>query len=206
MELHIIGDNISTGTSLREYVEKHFETSISKYLEEVISGTVIFSKQGMSFTCNIILNEGNKSGIIMKSDASNVDVYKSFHLALNKITKQLRRYHRKLKNHHYDASKSLNAKYCVINSGLNEDIDLDYHIENSKEVVVSDDHPVEGNADAIIAESRFEIESMNISYAAMKMDLNNLPIIVFRNDKTARINILYKRNDGNIGWIDPIEE
>ena len=122
------------------------------------------------------------------------DVYAAFDEALYKVSKQLRRYKRKITNHH-NATHADQAE--VVNNGV-----------GTKYVIPSDiaEHDEEKHDTLIIAEKPTAIETLTVSSAVMKMDLQDLPAIMFYNAANGRLNVVYRRADGNISWVDPAEK
>ena len=151
-----------------------------------INSSVLFSKDTFNFKCEISIHlEGS---IFVKSNALSNDPYGSFNLANEKIKKRIRRYHRKLTDHRFNNTKSL--KYVK----ANEYIIKDPETIKSGEVA---------NEPIIIAESEELIKTISVGEALMLMKLNDQNAIFFKNIQTKRLNLLFKRSDGNIGWLDP---
>lgn len=191
MKILINGQHMSVGDSLQVYVKERINHVVYKYFVNPISATIHFSKQNFQFDTEILVNEGTGRNIVLKSNASSDDVYTSFDIALSKLEKQLRRYKSKL-NHHKDhmrtsdAIESMSAVKYIISPFAQEEEDID--------------NPI------IIAEKPTEIHTLTVSDAVMKMDLENLPALLFKNSKTNRINVVYYRKDGNISWVDTKNE
>ncbi len=195
MQIIVSGKNVAVGQALTSHAEVRLEDGINKYLDRVTSVNVVVSKQGHEFRVDITGNTGTNSGLTVRSHASDADVYSAFDLAADKIEKQLRRYKRRIKNHHKTReshaereAQMLTAKKFVI---------TDFDDESAKDD--SDTSPT------IIAEKVTDIENMSVSHAVMKMDLADLPTILFINSSTGNLNIVYRRKDGNISWVDPSE-
>jgi ribosomal subunit interface protein len=200
VQVRIIGSNIDIGTSLEKHVEEHLTKNVAKYFEKAIAGEVHFSKNGHLFKVVIVINEGVRGGIVVKSDAEAGDPYSCFAEALEKSTKQLRRYKRRIKNYRrygggiksvaepqiYDAMKYvIPPKYDAL-----EEMDDDNFKEKDDKI-------------DIISEKITDIEEISVEDAIMKMDLANLPALVFINKDNKKINVVYHRKDGNISWINP---
>lgn len=189
MRVSVSGKNINVGSALQEHVETALEAVVNKYFDKAIDAEVLFSKEGHLFCADILVNEGTGSGILIKGQAKADDVYPAFDLAAEKVEKQLRRYKRKLKNHHKKGEGDVSfemfeAKKYVISENENE------------EEASEDDNPL------IIAEKQTAIETLTVADAVMRMNLANLPAYVFINKKTGGINMVYHRKDGNITWLD----
>lgn len=203
MDIRVLGSNMDIGQSLTQYVEESLTKSIKKYFDKAINADVHFSKDGLLFKAVITVNEGVKGGgITVKSDAQAGDVYACFNEAEAKCVKQLRRYKGRIKNyrHHGGGIKSLEPNYKAIDAMKYIVPPVAYNIFEEIENEESD------NLDpslSIINEKTTDIESLTVEEAIMKMDLANLPALVFINSKNKRLNVVYHRKDGNISWIDP---
>jgi ribosomal subunit interface protein len=195
MNIMISGKHINVGGSLQTHIEHRIEEGISKYLDRVTSINVVVAKEGHTFKVDINGHTGTSSGVNIKSSAEAGDVYACFDAAAAKIEKQLRRYKRRLTNHHKvyhdDASAPLPAaaakKYIL-------------KPEADEELEVHDESPL------VIAEKATHIEKLTVSQAVMKMDLADLPALMFFNSASGRMNVIYRRVDGNISWVDPQEK
>lgn len=204
MQIRVIGSNIETGPSLNSFVEEHLQKSVTKYFDKAVSGEVHFSKEGQMFSALIIVNEGVKSGIVVKSDGEAGDAYGAFNEALERATKQLRRYKRKIKNYRHKGGglKSVEPNYKALSATKYVLPPLEYdafaEMENeSEKAEIADD------SFNVITEKTTVIEELSVNEAVMKMDLANLPALVFTNRDNKRLNVVYHRKDGNISWINP---
>jgi len=189
MKILISGKHMEVGDSLREHVEQKLEECVNKYLGRVVGLTVVFAKESHRFKVDINGNTGTSSGVIIKSSDFGDDVYATFDNAAHKIEKQLRRYKNRLTDHH-KKSHHVEGEFVPTVSATK------YVIEDHKE-----DHHDE--SPIIIAEKATAIERLTVSEAVMKMDLAELPALMFFNSLNGRINVVYRRVDGNISWVDP---
>jgi ribosomal subunit interface protein len=191
MQVSVSGQHLSIGLSLQEYVKERMGGSIKKYFDHAPSATVHFNKQNHHFSCDIVVNDGTGRHIVIKSNASSDDVYFAFDAALSKIEKQLRKYKSKLKDHSSKMKVSevipTTTKYVISPTKIDDEVE-DQEIDL--------DNPV------IVAEKATKILKLSVGQAVMKMDLEDLPALMFRNVKTDRINVVYYRKDGNISWVD----
>jgi len=197
MEISIIGQHISLGASLQNYVKSKVNEIAHKYFPHPIWTKIHFNKHGYQFHCDIIINEGTGHHYSIKSDGLSDEIYSSFDLALVKLKKQLRKYKTKLKNRHAKVKHSEiidNPKYEISSYFNVGDDELDD--ESATEEVIESNNPV------IIAESTIGIATLDVSQAVMIMDLEDLPALVFKNSKTSRMNLVYYKKSGNIAWID----
>ncbi|PCJ24535.1 MAG: ribosomal subunit interface protein [Rickettsiales bacterium] len=186
MQISVSGQQMSVGASLQEYVKERAVEVVSKYFENAPSARVSFSKQGRVFVCDIMVNDGTGRGMVIKSNSSGDEVYNSFDAAIIKIEKQLRKYKSKLKDHHKRMKVSQitpeSVKYIIAPTSVAEEL--------------VEDNPV------IVAEKPISVLPLSVSDAVMKMDLEDLPALMFENAKTGKMNVVYYRKDGNISWVD----
>lgn len=185
MLIKITGKNMNVGNSLREYVEVSLEGAVSKYFDQAIDADVVFFKEAHLFCADIIVNEGTGAGITIRGQAQETDVYAAFDAASARMEKQLRRYKRKLKNHHKTplGELPLAATKRVLTNDGQEGADDD-------------------ETNLIIAEKKAAIETLTVSDAVMRMNLASLPALIFINKKTGKVNLVYHRADGNISWVE----
>lgn len=190
MNITISGQHLNIHSRVQEYVQERMPYIVSKYFEHAVSGDVHFIKQPHNVLCNIIVHEGTGHHFVIKSEASCDDIYSSFDIALTKCEKQLRKYKSKLKDRHNRVKVSeikMSAMKYIIKP-LSSEAD---HTDENKEFSA-----------VTIAEKPIEILDLSVEEALMKMDLENLPALMFKNAKTDRMNIVYYRRDGNISWVD----
>jgi ribosomal subunit interface protein len=186
MQLHISGRHVELGDSFQAHVEKRLDDGFSKYLDRITSVDVVVSKEAHhQYRVDIHGNAGTHNGVVLKSQGSAGEIYAAFDDAATKAEKQLRRYKRRLKDHHRSEEKSTLAKKYVLQPEAHDG-------ELSEE-----------GAPVVLAEKATNIEKLSVSQAVMKMDLADLPALLFFNSGTGRINVVYRRADGNISWVDP---
>jgi ribosomal subunit interface protein len=188
MHIQISGQHMSVGSSLQEYVNERISSIVKKYFAKAQGGHVHFSKRDREFGCDIVINEGTGRHMVIKSNCSSNEVYNAFDNALTKLEKQLRRYKSKLTAMHNNHVKPSEITAEAVKYVISPD--------PAGEEESSLDNP------AIIAEKPVPILSLSIGEAVMKMDLENLPALLFENAKTKRVNVVYYRKDGNISWVD----
>lgn len=189
MQINISGKHLDVGAALQKHVEADLMSTVKKYFDHAIRADVVFTKVRHLFRVDIIVNEGTGNQVLIKGNAEDDDIYAAFDMASTKIEKQLRRYKEKIRDHH---NKRLDQVMEVVPA-------TKYVISGN-----SDDHTGEeaGGAPVIIAEKPAEIERLTVSDAVMRMDLGQLPALMFINKKNNAINVVYRREDGNISWID----
>ena len=202
-----INSNFSLGMHLPEYVEEKVNKEVLKYFDTTIETNIFFNKSGNDFKTNIVVNDGSKRGIIIKSTAESDDIYSSFDIALARITKQLRKHKGKLKNYRKKISelkaKNSDLPYILADRFILKETQKEYEPEEDFTNAVENNVDVKYNDFNVIEEKEAEIEELDISEALMKMDLINQPAYMFINKDNGEVNVIYKRNDGNITWINP---
>ncbi len=188
MDISVKGKNLDVGEALRGHAEGHLNSAVGKYFERAIDASVMFTRQGRQLRADISVHPGPR-GMVVQGRSESDDPYAAFDGALARISKQLRRYKRRLSNHHKGhGEKFLPAlQYVIQPDQENEEVDVDAE-------------PI------IVAEMPDEIATLSVSEAVMRMDLADLPVTMFRDRASGRLNVVYHRTDGNIGWIDPSDE
>ena len=188
MLIKVSGKQIDVGEALRTHVEYNMVAAVAKYFDRPVDAHVVFSRNGHEFKCDSSVHLS--TGLTAQAHAVNGEIYAAFDQATDRIEKQLRRYKRRLKAHHHsrqDPIEMIEAQAYVLR-GHDEDADTD---------VVNGMQPV------IIAEMTTDIKSLTVGEAVMQMELAHSPFLMFKNDANGRINIVFQRDDGNVGWIDP---
>ena len=187
MRYQISGKQIDIGEALQTHVKTELDEMLSKYAGRPTEATVVFSKSGHEYVCETVIHLS--TGLTAQARAHEPEIYAAFDGSNEKMDKQLRRYKRRLKDHHRDRSQpvELSAADSYILAATDE----------SHEAEDKDDTPI------IVAEMETKIPSISVGEAVMQMELSDNNLVVFRNEKHNGINVVYKRDDGNIGWIDP---
>lgn len=187
MQVQITGKNLDIGSALREHIEDRVSSQVTKYFERAISASIMVEKQKNSFVAECILNLA--TGLTLASKGQGGDAYSAFNLSLEHLETRLRRYKRRLNNHQRQRQEpilSAEASSFVIAASSDGDAD------ESEEL-----------SPAIVAESTHKISQLSVGEAVMKLEISDVPFVLFKNDKHEAINIVYRREDGNIGWVDP---
>jgi ribosomal subunit interface protein len=187
MTLRVSGKNMDIGEALRESIENRIEEAVGKYFTGGFSGHVTVAPEGSGFRAEAMLHLD--SGSVLRASSTDMDPHKCADQMLERIEKRLRRYKRKLKDHHNDnkanSLDNMMATTFIIESlEDHEEIPLDY-------------------APAVIAENSTPIKTMTVAMAVMEMDLADQHFLMFYNASHGNLNVVYKRDDGNIGWLDP---
>lgn len=187
MRYQISGKQIDIGEALQTHVKTELGETMAKYAGRPTDATVVFSRSGHEHVCEIVVHLS--TGLTAQAKGHASEIYAAFDSGCEKMGKQLRRYKRRLKDHHRDRPEPVE-----ISSGGS------YIIESRDD---NEDAEAEANNPAIIAEMEAKIPSLTVSEAVMQMEIAHAPVLVFRNEKHSGINVVYRREDGNIGWIDP---
>ena len=188
MQITISGHQVSLGASFTEYAEDALEKTVKKYFDKAVSAEITAEKRRAFFAVTITVNEGTGNKMIIKGQAEATDIYPAFDDALARIEKQLRRYKRKIKDHHKVAAKENTAE--LFNA-------TKYVLNNEEEKEEAEDQ-----MPAIIAEKNTAVETLTVSDAVMRMHLADLPALVFINKLNNNLSVVYARKDGNISWVD----
>jgi ribosomal subunit interface protein len=185
MAIQITGKNIDLGSSLRGYVTDRLDKAFEKYGTDGLSGHIFVEKEHGVFStqCSVHL----RSGLSQQSQGSAGEAYASVDEAMDRLEKRLRRYKRRLKNHHGTVRGNGADVPAIDYTLLHED-------SEAEEAEL---------APAIIAETQMAIRELSVGDAVMGMDLAEKAFLIFKNASNERINVVYRRGDGNIGWIDP---
>jgi ribosomal subunit interface protein len=190
MDIRVSGHQVDTGEALREHVSDRLGGIADKYFARAISATVTFGTgpHDNGFSCDIVAHV--MQGVVLKAAGFGMEAHPAFDEAASKIEKQLRRYMKRLKGHNgngqvadIDGGIDANAGYTVFTIGDEEE--------------EASDHPL------IVAETRVDIPDATVSDAVMMLDLRHTAALLFRNSGTGAFNMVYRRGDGTIGWVEP---
>lgn len=186
MPFRVSGKNLDIGEALRERVNARIAEALSKYFDGGYSGHVTVAKDGIGFRTESVIHLD--SGITLHSEANAVDAYASADQAAIRIEKRLRRYKRRLKDHRAEQRANGAAPVSV----------QSYVIETpDSEEEVTEFNPV------IIAEATASLPRLSVSEAVMELDMTGVRVVIFRHAGHGRVNLVYRRMDGNVGWVDP---
>ena len=189
MQFRVSGKNIDIGDALRNRVNQRIAEATSKYFDGGFSGHVTVGREGYGFRTECVIHLD--SGIVLEAEAIAADAYASADEAALRIEKRLRRYKRRLKDHQPRANgaaglAAIDAPSYVLSAP-----------EHDTDEEATEWHPV------VIAESTTALKRQSVSEAVMELDLRGVAVVVFRHAGHGRINLVYRRADGHIGWIDP---
>lgn len=192
MQVQVTGKHVDVGEALRTRVSDELKSNIEKYFDRGGGADVVVSREGNAFKvdCAVTLASGQQ----LTTHGVGGDAHMAFDVALEKMAKRIRRYKNRLKDHHSQAvaKQAESAAYFVIRPP-----ELDEEEEDEGDTVQGFPEPM------IIAETEKPIRRMTVSMAVMDLDLTEAQTIVFRNAAHGGISVVYRRPDGNIGWIDP---
>jgi ribosomal subunit interface protein len=194
MQVQVTGKHVDVGDALRTRVADELTTSIGKYFDRGGGADVVVSREGHSFKvdCAVTLASGQQ----LTSHGLGGDAYMAVGAAISKMETRIRRYKRRLKDHHHQAlaKQQETAAYFVLQPTDFEEEDVDEGAGESIEAFPET---------MVIAETETPIRTMTVSMAVMQLDLTEAQAIVFRNAAHGGFSVVYRRADGNIGWIDP---
>ncbi|MXO65644.1 ribosome hibernation-promoting factor, HPF/YfiA family [Altericroceibacterium endophyticum] len=186
MDIRVSGHQMETGSALQDHATDRLSAIVEKYFSRAISSSVTFGKAPASaFSCDIVMHVMN--GLILKSHGQAQEAHPAFDQAADKIEKQLRRYKRRLKDRHNQmqrAADAENAAYTV------------FAEEREQDEITSE-------APAVVAETQINVPEVSVSDAVMLLDLQHTNALFFKNAGTGRHNMVYRREDSTIGWVEP---
>ena len=187
MQITVSGKQVELSDALRTRVATHLDLITGKYFDDAQEASVTFSRARSFFTCDINVHAGR--GLTLRGEGEAADANTAFDDAAEHIAKRLRRYRRRVNEHARDLAHRARP-------------------ESGRQYVLrqDDEPPAETPPQAfatVIAESAAEISTLSVGEAVMRMDLADQPVLMFRNSGNAELNVVYRRSDGNIGWIDP---
>jgi ribosomal subunit interface protein len=191
MRIQVAGRQMEVGEALRTRIEDELASGVGKYFSRATDAVVTVGKNGgagIDVDCTVHLS----SGISLQAEGHGGDAHSAFDDALGKLEKRVRRYKRRLKNHHADNKSPLPAEAAAayVLAPLGEE---------------AEDESANGGEDSplVIAETTVNVRTMPVSMAVMQLDLSETPVVMFRNAANGALNVVYRRADGNVGWIDP---
>ena len=190
MQIQITGKHMNLGAAMRDRIEAGLEAAVAKYFTRTGEASVFVSQQGpfVEVDCNVHL----PSGIVLQSTGRADDPYAALEVSLEKMEKRVRRYKRRLRDHHAAAPLPLPAQ--AASEMLIQVSDTDDSEDAGIEV---------GDAPLTVAETSVQIRTMTVSEAVMQLELQDVPALMFRNAGHDGLNMVYRRPDGHLGWVDP---
>ena len=193
MQITVSGKQVELSDALRDRVAQQLDVIAAKYFDHALEAQVTFSRARSFFTCDINVHAGR--GLTLRGEGEAADAHAAFDDAAEHIAKRLRRYRRRVNEHARDLANRASARRRRANTSCAR-----------RTRPTGADAP--GRADAVayatvIAEVPAEIARLSVGDAVMRMDLADQPVLMFRNCATGELNVVYRRSDGHIGWIDP---
>lgn len=197
MQVQISGKHVDVGDALRSRISDELLFSIGKYFERGGDADVVVGKSGHGFQvdCSVRLASGHR----LESSGAGGDAHSAFGAALTKVEARIRRYKRRLKNHHHPSGRIAETASFMVLRAPEADDEIDGW-DGDHGSVESAHEPPSG---VVIAETQAPLKTMTVSMAVMEMDLTESQAIVFRNAAHGGLSVVYRRGDGNIGWVDP---
>ncbi|MEX0345656.1 MAG: ribosome-associated translation inhibitor RaiA [Rhizobiaceae bacterium] len=184
MNLRVSGKHMEIGDSFRARIEDRVGDAVEKFFDGGFTGHVTVEKSGSRFSADCFVRLD--TGITLQATGEGQRPEAAFDAAADRVEKRLRRYKRRLKSHNNERGPATDIAYTVM-AGVGDD----------------EEELPEDYAPAIIAESTMSLESMSVASAVVELDTKDTPVFVFRSAANGEVNVVYRRPDGNIGWIDP---
>lgn len=193
MQITVSGKQVDLSDSLRARVAEHLDNIASKYFDHALEAQVTFSRARSFFTCDINVHAGR--GLTLRGEGEAADAHAAFDDAAEHIAKRLRRYRRRVNDHARDianrARPEIARQYTLRQDDENGTAPETNGVQSETAYAT------------VIAESQAEISNLSVGEAVMRMDLADQSVLMFRNSTTGQYNVVYRRSDGHIGWIDP---
>jgi ribosomal subunit interface protein len=198
MDIRVSGHQVATGEALRTHVDTRMQGIANKYFARAIGANVTLGKgpHDNGFSCDIIAHVMH--GVILKGHATAMEAHPAFDAAAEKIERQLRRYMRRLKDHNGPAVPNGDAMAGPVPTSVPDNARYTVFEADEEAEEVASDHPV------VVAETRVDVPEASVSDAVMMLDLRNTNALMFRNAKTGAFNMVYRRGDRTIGWVEPL--
>jgi len=190
MQITVSGKQVELSDALRERVSHDLTGVTGKYFEHAQDARITFAKSRLGFHCDINLHAGR--GLTLRGEAEGPDAYTAFGKAVDHVGKRLRRYRRRVNEHHRDLANRArpeSARQMVLQAETDDE-----RAEHETETAL---------APAVIAETKMEIAHLSVSEAVMRLELADQPAMMFRDVNSGVLNMIYRRADGHIGWVDP---
>ncbi|HUC17266.1 MAG TPA: ribosome-associated translation inhibitor RaiA [Acetobacteraceae bacterium] len=194
MQITISGKQLDLSDALRTHVSENLDRITRKYFDHALDAAVTFGRARNFFTCDINLHAGRD--LVLRAEGEAQDAHTAFDDAAEHIAKRLRRYRRRVNEHARDLANRERPE-----------MGRQYILSQEEQASAASARSAEtGPYAAVIAESATEIVLLSVSDAVMRLDLADQQVLMFRNSRTGTLNVIYRRPDGNIGWIEPSAE
>ena len=195
MHITVSGKQVDLSDALRVHVSNHLDMITNKYFDHALEANITFSRARSFFTCDINMHAGR--GLTLRGEGEAADAHAAFDDAAEHIAKRLRRYRRRMSEHSRDQAARVRpeaARQFVLREVYERD---------GGSQTIDGASPETGPHAAVVAETAAEILLLSVGDAVMRMDLADQPVLMFRNAASGSLNVVYRRRDGHIGWIDP---
>jgi ribosomal subunit interface protein len=187
MTLRISGKNLAIGEALQEHARTRITAAVSRYFDAAVTGHVVIEAEGTGYRSDMTLHL--PSGATMQVESRGYEPYPCFDQAMDKLERRLRRYKSRLRERHPASSVST------------------LPMITERTIEAPGDEPEEaGYSPTVVAESTKPLRSMSVAAAVSELDLSGAPVLIFRHSATGDVQVVYRRSDGHIGWIDPASE
>lgn len=188
MHITVKGKQIEVGDALRGHVEAALTAAVGKYFSNPLDSQVVFTREAHLFRADVSVHVGRS--ILVQGQGRADDPYAAGDAAIEHVAKRLRRYKRRLRDHHKDSKGDVLPAQAYVLAAEPED--------------ATDDDAASHGQPMVVAEMTTEILALTVGEAVMRLDLGDLPALLFRHAGHGGLNLVYRRPDGNIGWIDPL--
>ena len=195
MRIQVAGRQMDVGEALRTRIEGELTEGVGKYFSRATDAVVTVGRNGGGVGFEVDCTVHLASGISLQAEGQGADAHGAFSEALEKLEKRVRRYKRRLRNHHTNGKSPLSGESAAayVLAPLQEDSEAEIEAASGDQ----DSTPL------VIAETKVPVRTMTVSTAVMQLDLSDSPIVLFRNAAHGGLSVVYRRPDGNVGWIDP---
>ncbi|MFV0384312.1 ribosome hibernation-promoting factor, HPF/YfiA family [Paracoccus sp. (in: a-proteobacteria)] len=187
MRFTISGKHIDVGDALSLHVKDELSETVGKYSQRPTDAAVTFSRDAHQFICDAVAHLS--TGLTVQARGSANEIYAAFEACRERMDKQLRRYKRRLKDHHKDRTEPVEYGQAGLYVLTADEDEWETHDT--------------GLQPMIVAEMETRVPTLSVGDAVMQMELAGAPLLVFRNEKHGGVNVVHRRDDGNVGWIDP---
>lgn len=195
MRVQVAGRHVDVGQALQTKIIEELTIALEKYSSRASDAVVTVGKDGVYFTTDLSIHLD--SGILMQAQGAGPDAHIAFETALEKLEKRVRRYRKRLKNHKNGPLPAEAGAYYVLAAAQDDE-----H-ENEEPAHLANGADANGFSPLIIAETQTVLRTMPVATAVLQLEVSENPALMFRNAASGKLNMVYRRADGNIGWVDP---
>jgi ribosomal subunit interface protein len=195
MQITVKGKQIEVGEALRGHMESALSAAVAKYFSNPLESQIVFTREAHLFRADVSVHVGRS--ILVQGQALAPDAYAAGDAAIDHVAKRLRRHKRRLRDHHKERERAETVTAQAYVLAADADEHADDGADDGQEHAGPRDQPV------VIAEMTTEIQTLTVGEAVMRLDLGVQPALLFRHAGHGGLNLVYRRTDGNVGWIDP---